>query len=142
MRKSRGFTLIELMIAAGIVAILASIAYPSYQNYVRRGARAQAQAAMMDAAQKEERYYTSNNTYVQMTSSSVPNGFQNYSGSDSASRKYDITVGAKTGGTLANGFLVTATPANGFSDPDCGILTLDNLGVKGVGAGTVAACWK
>lgn len=53
---ARGFTLIELMIAVAIVAILTQIAYPAYTSQIRKGKRATAQAALMDIASKEQTY--------------------------------------------------------------------------------------
>ena len=47
--KHQGFTLIELMIVVAVVAILSSIAYPSYTEYVRRGHRAEARAGLLQA---------------------------------------------------------------------------------------------
>lgn len=63
-RTSAGFTLIELMIAVAIIAILAAIAIPSYQNYMTQTRRTEAQAALMAFAQAMERFYTQNNTYI------------------------------------------------------------------------------
>ena len=60
----KGFTLIELMITVAIVALLATIAVPSYMNSVRKSKRAEAKTCLLEAAQKEERYYYQNgNTY-------------------------------------------------------------------------------
>ena len=62
-RGMRGFTLIELMITVAIVGILASIAYPSYIESVRKGRRAEARAALTELMQQQERFMTQNNTY-------------------------------------------------------------------------------
>ena len=53
--NQRGFTLIELMIVIAIVGILAAVAYPSYAEYIRRGHRAEARAALLQGAQWMER---------------------------------------------------------------------------------------
>ena len=50
MVKHAGFTLIELMITIAIVAIIAAIAIPSYDNYVRETRRADAQISLVRAA--------------------------------------------------------------------------------------------
>lgn len=62
--KTAGFSLIELMIVVSIAAILAVIAYPSYQNKVYQSRRADAHAMLLDAAMREERFNTDNNTYT------------------------------------------------------------------------------
>jgi type IV pilus assembly protein PilE len=62
--RARGFTLIEMMITVAIIGILASIAYPAYQDYVRRAARADAKAVLMETAQFMERHFTTNNAYT------------------------------------------------------------------------------
>lgn len=67
MKKIRihGFTLIELMIAVAVVAILAAIAYPSYIDHVRKARRADAKAALTEAAQKLEAYYARSASYTE-----------------------------------------------------------------------------
>ena len=61
MKKTAGFTLIEMMIVVAIIGILAAIAYPSYQEYVLRGNRSEGQALLNDAAARQERYFAQNN---------------------------------------------------------------------------------
>ena len=64
MTRSRGFTLIELMIVVGIMAILASIAIPSYSEYVRRSRITEAVSALSGMRVKMEQYFQDNRTYV------------------------------------------------------------------------------
>jgi len=62
-RKSSGFSMIELVVAMVITAILAAIAIPAYSNYVRQSRRTDAKTALLDMASLEERYFSVNNTY-------------------------------------------------------------------------------
>jgi prepilin-type N-terminal cleavage/methylation domain-containing protein len=61
--KARGFTLVELMVAVGIVAMLAAIAYPSYRNYVLRGQLVDATNGLSALRANMERYFQDNRTY-------------------------------------------------------------------------------
>lgn len=119
MRKSRGFTLIELMIVVAIVGILAAIAYPSYQGHLRKGHRADAQAYLMDLAQRQQQYITDNRAYAgdaNSLSAPVPNSVAGF-----------YTVQITTGATPPT-FAITAT-AIGTQVPD-GNLSIDNTGAK------------
>lgn len=62
--RSRGFTLIELMITVAIVGVLAAIAYPSYQQYVRKAARSAAQSFMLTVSAKQEQILADRRSYV------------------------------------------------------------------------------
>lgn len=63
-KTASGFTLIELLIAVTIVGILAAIAYPSYQNYMKQTRRSDAQIALTQAANQQERFFTECNWYA------------------------------------------------------------------------------
>ena len=65
--KARGFTLIEVMITVAIVAILASVALPSYRNYVIRGKIPEATAGLSSKRVKMEQFYQDSRTYVGAT---------------------------------------------------------------------------
>ena len=145
MTRNRGFTLIELMITVAIVGILGGIAYPSYQAYVKRAYRADARAQVLDIAQKEERYYSSNNTYLAIAAppTAAPTGWQNWAGGGGTmtSRKYGVSVTIAGGGTT---YTISAAPGNGHTDTDCGTYTLTSGNVRGNtgNSKTSAECWS
>ncbi|WP_343577633.1 type IV pilin protein [Pseudomonas sp. QE6] len=121
--RSRGFTLIELMVVAAIVAILAAIAYPSYQQYVIRGKRSAAQAQMMDIANREQQYLLANRAYADKTA--LEAGGYSLPSEVSSNYGYSITVNnAATPPT----FTITFTPSGAQASD--GNLTLDSTGSK------------
>ena len=65
MRTHKGFTLIELVVAMVIAAILAALAIPAYSSYVRKAHRTDAKSALLDMASLEERYFSTQNVYTQ-----------------------------------------------------------------------------
>ncbi|WP_350224399.1 type IV pilin protein [Halopseudomonas bauzanensis] len=141
-KKNRrlGFTLIELMIAVAVIGILAAIAYPSYQEYVNKSRRADAQAALLELAQFMERHYTSKGGYLAGgNSGNVPTLPFTKAPKDGSSEFYTLSL---HGNTNARSYLLQATPKNSMSGDKCGTLTLSSTGEKGQGAGlTLKDCW-
>lgn len=66
MSRQSGFTLIEVMITVAIIAVLAAIALPAYNDYVTRSRFPEAQAALASGRIQAEQYYQDNRTYVGM----------------------------------------------------------------------------
>lgn len=63
-KYARGFTLIELMIAVAIIAVLASIALPAYNDYITRARITEALSSLSDMRVKLEQYFQDNRTYA------------------------------------------------------------------------------
>lgn len=63
-RGQRGFTLIELLVVIVVVTILASIAFPTYEELVKRARRSEARAALNNAAALQEKFYMDNKSYA------------------------------------------------------------------------------
>ncbi len=61
---SPGFTLIELLITVAIIGVLASIAYPSFMDSLRKSRRSDAVAALTRVQQAQERWRASHATYT------------------------------------------------------------------------------
>lgn len=146
--SARGFTLIELVVVVAIIGILAAIAYPSYQDSVRKSRRADAKAAVLELAQWMERNYTATNRYnrtvgdtadqtaAQMTAK-LP---FNQSPRDST-KAYDLDVSA----VALNSFTLRAVPAGDQTNDPCKTLTVTNTGAKGVSVDatlSAAECWR
>ena len=131
MAKMRGFTLMELMIVVAIVALLSAIAYPAYQDQVRKSNRSDAKAALSDVAQKLERCYTTFGVY-----NSASCGMVGSLGGTVTSPEgyYTIAVSNHTATT----YTLTATPAKPpqTGDTTCPTLTLNELNERGP-----TGCW-
>lgn len=128
-----GFSLIELMIVVAVIGILASIALPSYTQYVQRANRTDAKGILMETAQYMERYYTTNNTYVGATVASVSAVAPK--GSSGSSIRYNISFSA---GPTATTYTLRAAPTTAQSSDTCGTLTLSSTGAQ---TPTTAGCW-
>ena len=63
--RSRGFTLVEIMIVVAIVAILGAVALPSYRSSVLKSQRAEARGVLLETAQFMQRFYSQNDRYDQ-----------------------------------------------------------------------------
>lgn len=72
MRRHSGFTLIEVMIAVVIIGILASIAYPAYTDYIRRGKIAEALSTLAGTRARMEQFFLDNRTYVGSDAANMP----------------------------------------------------------------------
>lgn len=153
-----GFTLVELMIVVGIVGILTALAYPSYQESVFKGRRAEARTAIADLMQQQERYMTQRGTYFDFTNTqgvtapvSVPAltvPFKTYSGENQAMPLYFLSA------ARCPAILVPATPSPPISacvqisavprvpDAKAGTLTMDSTGVKACTGSDSGVCWK
>lgn len=131
----QGFTLIELMIAVAIVAILATVALPAYNRYVLRTHRAPGHNMVMAVASAQERFYTNFNRYA-TTLAEI-----NFTTATATSEGgYYIVSLPATGDTQT--YLVRATPQGGQAVDKCGNLTLTNAGVKGFsGDESNGHCW-
>lgn len=141
-RRARGFTLIELMVVVGIVAILVAIAVPSYSFAVRKGKRGQAKADLVEFAQIAERYRTINNTYSGLTHGTAATDEIPPQSPRNGTADYNITIAVDADGL---GYLLSAAPVGGqTADTRCMTLTLDQAGQKGIVGGTatdVSECW-
>jgi type IV pilus assembly protein PilE len=144
MKKSHGFTLIELMIVVAVIGILSAIAYPSYTEYVLRGRRAEARTALMDLMQQQERFFTQTGAYA----APLTTAFKAFSGDSAANGYYTLQAAACTAPnptTLNLCVTLTATRKVTGSDPTVGDLTFDSTGFKSCINGTdttKSKCWK
>jgi type IV pilus assembly protein PilE len=121
LKRARGFTLIEIMIVVAVIAILASIALPSYNNYLRKARRADAQAALTDIASRQQQYLMDARAYAPDLAT------LSYTPQASVTDWYGIAI------TVAGpppSFTVTATPVAGKDQTKDGTLELTSTGAK------------
>jgi len=150
-----GFTLIELMVTVAIIGILASIAYPTYQESVMKSRRADVKGVMLNLANAMERHFTENSSYCDAADAGgtvVANCGEAAEDTGTASvyvippetaTFYGVTIFAVTRNSYTLGAVPEATGAQ--ANDDCGTLTLDQTGAKGVinaaSGFTADICW-
>lgn len=129
--RQLGFTLIEVLVAMACVAVLVTVAWPSYQGLLERSQRAQARTALLQAAHWLERAASANGNYP--ASTDIPASVLQVEG-----QRYQIQVTSSP-----QSYALSATPIGTQNADACGTLTLNHLGVRGVqGASQSAAqCW-
>lgn len=132
--RPRGFTLIEVMIVVVIVAILTAIALPSYQEYVRRGHRAEARAGLLQAQLWLQRAETATGSYPTALPASL-------TWAGDATKRYEI--GFKSASADAYTLIATRKAGGAQANDRCGDFTLTHTGVRGGDDTAIAAeCWR
>jgi type IV pilus assembly protein PilE len=136
MRRSRGFSLIELMVAIVIVGILAAVALPSYDRFLMKGRRSDAQQVMTEIASKEAQYLFDARSYTATIGAGGLNLARDKWNctTDCTNTYYTVSL-TNNGGSVNNGatppyYIIVAKPVTGSSQVSDGNLTLDSTGAK------------
>jgi type IV pilus assembly protein PilE len=162
-----GFTLVELVVVILMIAILASIAIPTYQAQIRKSRRTDAKAAVLDLAAREEKYFSLNNTYTNsaanlgyagsgstISQQPVGNGYYQINvclGTATSSTSTTNSCAAAAATASGSSYVVAALPGASspqLQDSSCQYFAVDNTGTQwasstaGIGADTTATCWQ
>lgn len=134
MKGAKGFTLIELMISVAIIGILASVVYPAYSEYVLKSRRSEAMRLLVEAAAKQEQYYSDFKTY---TTNMTELGYSaNPYVSDSGYYSISVTTSSSN---ISSQFTLKATAKSlQTKDTSCKELSFDHVGRK---TATSNDCW-
>jgi|SRR5450830_835259 len=143
-----GFSLIELLVALVILAVLTAQAMPAYQQHIIRTRRSEAQSALLKLMMQQERFHTQNNRYIAFSAGSTEpeaRHFQWWSGAKPQTSAYEIEGRACDGELIKECVQIVATPGTAqvdtnFSDRDCLALTLTSTGLR-LASGPASRCW-
>lgn len=144
--NQRGFTLIELMIVIVVIGVLAAAAIPSYRQYVAKSRRTDAKSALLATSQAMEKFYTEKMTYdtatlgtanTDISKATSPDGY--YTIRFDSAPTGAVCSGLSTTSSSANAYRICATPTGSQTGDSCGILSIDNQGIK---LPSTAGCWR
>lgn len=140
-RRGHGFTLVELMITVAIVGILATVAYPQYQNYVRRGQLSEGFTTLADMRVKLEQHYQDNKFYGTGAASTTCATLSGHSAFPVATRyfRFECAGGAAPSQTYGISAIGTGGLTTGYE------YAINQAGTKSTtkfaNAASTAACW-
>jgi len=140
-RSGRGFTLIEVMITVGIVAILAGVAVPAYSEYMRRGQLPEAHTFLADYRVKMEQFFQDNRNYGTADVCAQQGGATpSWGNFTPGSRYFTFACVLAADG---QSYTITATGSSGRAIGH--VYTIDNLNRRTTtrfkGASSAATCW-
>jgi type IV pilus assembly protein PilE len=133
--QQKGMTLVELLIVVVIVAILATIALPSWNSQVQKARRADARNTLMVVQVEQEKYRADNGSYA---SSMSDLGLSAYN--STARDYYNVSIVSSS----ATAFVASAAPnTNGGQNGDsCGTFAINQSGLDGSGSyASISDCW-
>lgn len=138
-QRQGGVTLIELMIVVVVLAIVASIAVPSYRQYMIRSNRTEGTAALLQLRIAQEKFFLQNGRYA--TAAEIDDAPPGGLGLPLATAHGYYTVDFLPGATTTS-YTARVTAAGGqVDDSTCPTLTITESGIRGAG-GPVDVCWK
>lgn len=141
--KARGITTIELMIVLVVVAVLVTLAYPSYIDYVRKGKRGDAQQLLLNWAVNQEIFRSNNPSYADDNNANLPAPDHEYYGFLAWAGPASADCTAPSGAPGANTYLLRAVATGDQANDEtrtgqsCAALCIDSNGAK-----TPAGCWE
>lgn len=136
--KKDGFTLIELLVTIVIIGILSSVAYPSYLSYVQKTRRTEAQAALINIANRQEMYYLDHHVYAENLETDLGMGANPFE----TENKYYL-IESSSAVSTAVGFTLTATASEAqIADTDCATLSITQDYQKTATNANGTNCWK
>lgn len=122
-KMTRGFSLIELMIVVAVIAILAKIAIPSYQDSIQKSRLSVAKGVLLEAAQTLERSYTLNNSYP----ASIPASLTTAPKAGEGTAYFNIVYTPANSNTT---YSLVAKVVTGYAPSTCMTLQLNSTGEK------------
>lgn len=143
--RLRGFTLVEVLIAMAIVGILSAFAIPSYFEYIQRANRAEARAALMDASQYMQQFYSINNSYKLKRDGTTPVALPESLTRSPKTGAARYTISLVESKLTRHAYELQAVPVS--KDP-CGTFLLNNAGLRSLKGNnvkdgfTLNKCWR
>lgn len=145
MKHERGFTLVEILIVVALIGILSAIAFPSYNEYVRKSQRAEVQRVLAEANQYLKRYFGAQDTYE---GAELPAGLTQSPTTGTAVYVIELMEdGAAVDAiTEAGTYTIRARRTGSMASDRCGNLSIDQNGTKTMSdyetGATMADCFR